>query len=337
MTRTVDLERFKNSVGFVPQFRCKFGNLRKANVDKMTLEAKQTTPDANGETSPAEKSAEKKAKSRMTLRKQLIVSPEYDAIKSYFGELRAWIYSQTVPSFFKEGFQLASLEAVEPIEKRMRRAVTQELPELVKKLVAVYPAQVEEARSVLEPVGQWNARDYPSAAELPGMFEILWNWIAFVTPAGLPPELRAAEQGKLEKQMADAADQITQALRVGMAELIQHAQERLTPGADGKQKIFRDSVIGNISDFMETFNQRNITNDVELAQLVAKAREVLQGVTPQKLRESGGLKEKVIGGFSEIKAQLDTMIVTKPARLFDLGDDEPAAPAPKPEGELLPA
>lgn len=321
-TRTVDLARFKNAVGFIPQFRCQFGNIRKANVAKVTLDSNTTAAEPQKDAN-----AEKKAKARMTLRKQLIVSPQYDAIKSYFGELRTWIYSQTVPSFFKEGFQLASLEAVEPIEKRMRRAVQQELPDLVKALVEAYPAQVEEARSVLEPVGQWNARDYPTVAELPGMFEILWNWIAFVTPEGLPPELRAAEQEKFNKQMSDAGEQITQALRVAMAEMIRHAQERLTTAPGEKPKVFRDSAIGNITDFLDTFNQRNITNDVELAHLVDKAREVLAGVTPQKLRQVDDVKKKVVEGFAQINSELEKLIVTRPSRKFDLEDEPETAPA----------
>lgn len=316
-TTTIDLARFKQAVGFVPQFTCKFGNVRKANIDKVALDT-AATPDAD-----ADQRAEKKAKKVMQLKKQLLISKEYDAIKSFYGELRTWIYANSVPSFFREGFQLASLEAVAPIEARMKKAVQQELPDLVKAFVAAYPAQVEESRLTLEPVGQWNALDYPPAAQLPQMFAIGWNWISFVAAEGLPAELRAVEQAKLEKQMTDAGEQITQALRAGFSELIAHAQTKLS-GTDpktGKAQIFRDSLIGNVMDFCETFSRRNITNDVELQQLVNKAKEVLTGVTPQKLRDQQLTRDTTAKQFEEIKNQLDGMIVSKPARAINLDDE----------------
>lgn len=315
-TTTIDLARFKKAVGFVPQFTCKFGNVRKANIDKVALDT-AATPDAD-----ADQRAEKKAKKVMQLKKQLLISKEYDAIKSFYGELRTWIYGNTVPSFFREGFQLASLEAVAPIEARMKKAIQLELPELVKAFVAAYPAQVEESRLTLEPVGQWNALDYPPAAQLPQMFAIGWNWISFVAAEGLPAELRAVEQAKLEKQMTDAGEQITQALRVAFAELISHAQTKLsTVDANGKKATFRDSLTGNITDFIETFSMRNITNDLELQQLVNKAKEVLTGVTPQKLRDQQLTRDTTAKQFAEIKATLDGMIVSKPSRAINLDDE----------------
>lgn len=336
MTKTLDLNRFKSAVGFVPQFTCEFGNVRKANIEKVTLDTngqKPATDDPVTITTTDDQKAERKAKKVMSLRKQLIISKEYEAIKRFYGELRTWIYSQSVPSFFRAGFQLASLESVAIIEKRMRQASgldpvaddVETLPKLIAAFVAAYPAQVEEAQKTLEPVGQWNARDYPTAAELPGMFSISWNWIAFTTPEGLPAELRAAEQAKMEKQMTDAADQVTQALRVGFAELIAHATDKLTgTDANGKPKVFRDSLIGNISDFLETFSRRNITNDVDLQQLINKAKEVLNpngsAITPQKLRDMALVRENTAKQFAEIKTQLDSMITVKPSRAISLED-----------------
>lgn len=335
---SIDLKRFTDAVGFIPTFSCAWGNTRKANIALVTMKTQDSI--LSGDVPQAdEKAKEAKAKDRMQLKKQLIVSKEYDAIKSFMGEIRAWVYRNTVPSFFKEGFQLVKLDGVEGIEKRMRRAVKEQLPALVEAFLAVYPQQIEEARKVLEPVGQFNANDYPPAEQMRRAFNITWNWISFTVPEGLPAELRQAEQDKLEKQFSDAGEQIKSALRVAFAELIKHAQERLTAAPGEKSKVFRDSMIGNIQEFIETFNQRNLLNDVELAQLVSRAKEILTGVNAQKVRDSADIKNKVVSGMAEITAKLGEMVIEKPARLFDLGDDEPAAPAPapKPEGELIPA
>jgi hypothetical protein len=294
----------KDAVGLIITMRCEFGNTRKASMKTVTVS------DNQGE--------DTKAKERLKLSKQLIVSKEYEAIKSFQGAVRTWVYSNTVPSFFKEGFQLVSLTGVEGIEQRLQKAQKTELPELVKAFQKAYPAQVEAARAVLGPVAQFNSADYPQADSLPGLFDVEWFWVNFQVANGLPAELAKLEQDKLEKRLTDAGDEIIMALRASFADLITHANEKLTPSGPGeKPKVFRDSLVGNITDFIGTFNQRDILGDIELMQLVNRAGDVLRGVTPQKLRDLPNIREQVRGQFTEIKAKLDTMLTERPSRKFD--------------------
>lgn len=349
-TSTVDLERFKNAVGFTATFSAKWGNTRKANIDKVKLEKSATTVAEAMTGEDATKAEEKKAKARMQLKKFLIVSPEYDAIKSFYGELSNWIRLRTVPSFWKEGFRLVGLGGVNEIQSRMEKAQREELPALVEKFLEAYPGQIEEARAVLAPVGQFNALEYPSAQEMRNAFDISWNWIAFTVPEMLPESIRKSEQDKLEKQLTDAAQEITLALRGAFAELIDHVTERLKVEPGEKPKTFKDTLIGNVLEFIDTFQTRNITNDAELAILVGKARDVLipangKPVSPQKLREYAATREETAQKFAEIKATLDGMITTTKGRKFNLESEDaptaaeaPQTPAEAPaQGELVPA
>lgn len=348
-TRTVDLSRFKNAVGLIVTFSSQWGLSRKGNMDGVTLRKDTMGEQMQDEAArialannPAEEAA---AKERLGLVKRLLVSPEYKAIQSYFADLRSnFIYARTVPSFFKEGFQLASLEAVAPIEERLKRAIglrpqisrdgnpVDELPQLVEKFLAAYPAQVEEARKRLEPFGQFRASDYPSTEFLRTAFSISWNWIAFSVPDQLPEELRNAEQEKLNRQLTDAGEQITQALRASFQELIAHATEKLTTEPGEKKKVFRDSLIGNIQEFLDTFNSRNLMNDIELARLVGEAREILsKGINAQTLRDSQTTREQVTKQFTKIKTELSAMITEQPGRKIRFDDDEPTPAAPTAE------
>lgn len=290
---TVDTSSLKGAVGFTMKLSG-WGNTRKADIAEVTT------------------SADKK---RMRLRKDLIVADEYDAIKSFYGELRQWVAIQTVPSFFREGFQLTSIAAVGELDARMKKAQV-ELREMVDKLIVVYPAKIEEAKLALN--SQFNQRDYPSESELANSYRISWNFISFSTPADLPEELRQQEQDKLAKQMQDAGEQITLALRVGFQELINHAIERLTPGEDGKPKTFRDTLVGNVQEFLDTFQKRNLTNDVELQQLVNKAQEILIGVEPDALRKDVEVRDQFLKQFNDVKAALDPLVEVKKARVFEL-------------------
>lgn len=288
-----DTNKLRGAVGFTLQARA-WGNRRKADTSKITTDSDKT---------------------RLKLSKELIQAEEYEKIKSFIGELRAWIATRTVPSFFRDGFQLASLKAVGEIEERMKKAEG-ELRALVDSLVMVYPAKIEEARVALN--SQFDEKDYPLAEQLNKLFSIDWNWISFTIPEDLPAELREAEANKLQKKFSDAGEQITEALRIGFQELIAHAMERLTPNDDGKQKVFRESLVGNIQEFIDTFYQRNLMNDTELEQLLSKAQEILIGVSPDDLRKKADVREETMKQFGEIKKSLDTMIETRKSRRFDL-------------------
>jgi hypothetical protein len=303
-TKTVSLDRFKGAVGFTLLLR-RWGNARQGSLANIT-----TTEDV---------AQDKKTKERIKLTKKLIQSKEYEAICTFQGGLRQWIYSRTTPSFFREGFQLVKLEGVDGIEKRLE-AARDELSELVATLCLVFPGQVEEAKEALGDL--FSERDYPATEDLERLFSIDWNWIAFTVPEGLPEELRQKEQDKLERQFSDAGEQITQALRSGFLELIQHASKRLESGPGEKPKIIRDTMIGNIKEFIETFSQRNLMNDADLQLLVNRANDILNGVTTQKLRDSNDLREKLKAEFDDVNAKLSTVIVEKKGRSFDLSVEE---------------
>lgn len=293
---TFDTDKLRGAVGFTLTARA-WGNRRKADMSQVTTDAD---------------------KGRMKLSKELINAEEYEAIKSFFGELRAWVYSRTVPSFFKEGFQLTSPSAVEEIEARMKKAQG-ELAALVDKLMLVYPVKIDEARAALN--SQFRQADYPTVDELRRMFSIGWNWISFSVPNNIPPELMEAEKSKMEQQFKDAGEQITEALRVGFQELIKHAAERLTPSEDGKSKIFKATLISNVQEFIDTFSSRNLLGDNELQALVDKAQEILIGVSPEDLRKKEDVRESTRKEFAAISEQLGGMIETRRSRVFNLDGD----------------
>ena len=97
-------------------------------------------------------------------------------------------------------------------------------------------------------------------------------------------------------------------------------QVALTVGEGEKPKVFRDSLIGNIQDFIGTFNSRNLMNDAELAALVEKAKGVLVGAEPEKLRKNQDTRAAIAAKFAEIKANLDGMITTRKGRNFDFSE-----------------
>lgn len=296
---TVDLEYLKNTCGFTTTVK-QWSARRKADLSQVTTDAD---------------------KDSLSMTKELIKCPELKAIRTHFSELSTWIKSRTVPSCFKRGFYLASKDARDAIEERLKRANEVELPPLISALQVAYPSQIAAAREKLQ--GQFDATDYPPEEVLPELFGMEWFWIDFVPAKALSPEARAAEEAKLNARLLDAGDQITQALREAFAKLIAHATEKLTVAPGEKPKVFRDSMIGNIQEFLETFASRNITNDTQLAELVEKSKNILQGASadPEKLRKMPTVRDETARQFAEIQTALDGMIETRKTR-FISADDE---------------
>lgn len=286
------------SVLLVVEFH-KLGNTRKVNPNEITVDAD---------------------KSMLHVNKSLLDSPEYDAIKKHDGQTRAWLMTRALPSLFKEGvYRVPNLLVADVDSYLSRRKIQRD--QLISEFGKTYDERVNEALKRLN--GLANVNDYLDADDAASRFGLRWSYLTFATPDSLK-NLKAGlferEKAKIEKMVAEATDEIKLVLREQMRALVQRMVTQLTPAADGKRKKIYDSLTGNVEDFLDTFSARNLADDSELQELVAKARDVMRGIDPEILRNEDDTREIVKDGFEQINAQLDQMIVDKPARRFDFGE-----------------
>lgn len=305
---TVDIALFQNSVAFSLTVK-RWGNRRRARIDDVVISSK------GGGQAPD--------KTLLKLSKVLIEADEYDAIVSHQGETRKRIDCLSVPSFFKRGIVLIGTSAIEQVEGYLRQRKQQQ-DELVMRLAEVYPQKIVEAEQRLGPT-LFSHSEYPMVTELVQLFDIKWNWIEFGVPDSLPQELFEAEKAKAEAVWKDATDQITLCLRVGFKEIVDHMVERLTVNPGEEKKIFKNTLVGNMIDFLDTFKSRNIVNDQQLSDLVEQARSIMSGVTPDSLRKDDELRTVFAERFSQMKLSIDQMIEEMPTRSFDFGGEEETA------------
>jgi hypothetical protein len=251
--------------------------------------------------------------------KKLIDSKEYDAIAKLDGEIRQWLYSQTLrTSWLKDGMYLAPIVSVEAIDEQLQ-AYQRRREELVNAFMATYAAAREDAALRLR--GVFADADYPNTADARRTFYFDWEFVRISTPndaENVNPELLKRESAKLNAKLNTAAEEITFALRESLKQLVSNLAERLTGEREnGKPKIFRDSAITNITDFLDAFSARNLCNDVELEKIAAQARDILKGVTPEDLRKQEPLREVVARQMAQISATLETMTQDAPTRAFN--------------------
>src|SRR5207244_1462130 len=82
----------------------------------------------------------------------------------------------------------------------------------------------------------------------------------------------------------------------------------------GEPKVFRDSAVTNLTEFFQRFQKLNVRSNVELDALVEQAQELVNGVTPQALRDNSGLRGQVATAMSQLQTELDDLMVVLPRR-----------------------
>lgn len=247
--------------------------------------------------------------------KRLWDSPEFAAVGKLDALTKAWLRQHATPSFLRGGVYLIPLQLVEQCsafleEQRGKRAAAVEI------FLAVYPSTVPEAaRASLRAL--YDEGDYPTVPMLRQAFGMAWEYVSFQTPTTLKSisaQFFAQEKAKAEARWSEVSASVEQLLLGQLQDLLAKVTERLTPGADGKPKTFRDSLLTGLGEFLTLADVRNVTGNAALAELTGKLRAALSGVDAKSLRKVEGMKEALVAQFQAVGDQLDELVIAQPKR-----------------------
>jgi len=188
-----------------------------------------------------------------------------------------------------------------------------ELVEGEAELNAVYHQIKADARQRLGRL--FNPDDYP--AEVRGLFDVEWDFPSVEPPSYLlriNPEIYQQEQERLARRFEEAVQLAEQAFIAEFAKLVSHLAERLGSGEDGARRIFRDSAVANLSEFFQRFQSLNIRSNQDLDHLVEQAQQLVQGLTPQDLRDDNALRQQIATEMTQMQTTLEGMLVERPRR-----------------------
>lgn len=256
------------------------------------------------------------SKDMVSFTKKLLSSPEFDAIRTHDSETKSWIRARSLPSMFKSSIYRVPAELVTLMDDflTIRHA---ERAELVAEFGETYNQRVEDSVEALEKAGC--ITDYKGKAEAMGDFILQWYFIAVSVPLALKKanaELFRAEEAKLKTHTADAAQAMTDLLRQEMLKLVEHMAERMTDDESGKRKVFKESSIEKTIEALELLESRNLTGDKDLKALAQRARNLMEGVDAEVLRDDNALRAMLAKGFGEIKGAMSSMMVEQGSRRF---------------------
>ena len=118
----------------------------------------------------------------------------------------------------------------------------------------------------------------------------------------------------MQSRFDEAVQMAETAFTEELAKLVEHLSERLNGHSDGKPKVFRDTAITNLTEFLDRFRRLNVRSNEQLDALVVRAGQVVAGIEPQKLRDSSSMRHRVSTQMTSVQASLDQLLVERPRR-----------------------
>jgi hypothetical protein len=128
------------------------------------------------------------------------------------------------------------------------------------------------------------------------------------------PEIYQQEQERVSRRFEEAVQLAEQAFITEFSKLGTHLAERLGNGESGERRIFRDTAVTNLTEFFQRFRDLNVRSNQDLDQLVEQAQQMVQGVTPQDLRDNNALRAQIATEMTLVQTNLETLIVDRPRR-----------------------
>jgi hypothetical protein len=235
----------------------------------------------------------------------------YQAVTAVRGRAVTYWKSMSLP-FPEPGIRLIRHEDLAKFDEQLQ-IFRADLGVAVHVLQNQYAELKESARQRLGSL--FNPRDYPES--LLDEFAISWDFPSVQAPEylrRLNPELYQKECERMQQRFQEAVSLAEHAFLDELARLVDHLTERIAGNVDGKPKIFRDSVIENLTEFFERFQRLNIRSNTELDELVQQTQRIVQGVAPQQLRDNQSLRQSIATQMSTVQATLDGLLVDRPRR-----------------------
>ncbi len=237
--------------------------------------------------------------------------PAFRAVSSVRSRAAAYFRGVSLP-FPEPGIRLIRQSDLDAIHDRMQE-FREQLDEAVRTLAARFTSLKAAARNRLGDL--YCEADYPAA--LTGLFAIGWDFPGVEPPdylRELNPALYEQECRRVQARFDEAVRMAEAAFTEELSKLVEHLAERLSGEADGTPKVFRDSAVSNLTEFFERFRQLNVGSNDQLEELVERARQVIGGVAPQQLRDSGSLRQQVSTQLAGVQSSLDGLLVDRPRR-----------------------
>lgn len=225
---------------------------------------------------------------------------ELEAIASAAGALRKFYYENTLP-WAADGSRIISSQNYFPFTQEFRKRKA-EFDSHVAAFLAEYPKLQAEARLKLRDL--FYETEYPDPSRLAERFRCEMTIFPVPDVGDFRVELSDAEKTVFLESMARVEREALQECYGRLFEVIAKAAERLKqPDA-----IFRDSLIGNITELVELLPRLNPIHDPKLEALRAEVSAVVSKVSAESVRASETTREETARKLTDIADRMGAMM-----------------------------
>jgi len=185
--------------------------------------------------------------------------------------------------------------------KEMRKAIAA-YEKAVAAFLREYPVIVSQAKERLGDL--LNGKSLPRARELKNKFRITQDILPMPAVSDFRCELNSDEADEIRKKVAVSIESMTERAVANIWEQFTQLIEKIEKTMKDPKRIFRDTLISNLTDFCELIPKMNLTNDNKLETLRKEAIAKLAGLKPIDLRESKADRKKAHKSAKEIMEKI---------------------------------
>lgn len=214
---------------------------------------------------------------------QLVPKSELKQIQKTANNVRAIWARYTLP-WLEEGIRILPAKSYDKFTAEMKLAV-KEFEVTVKDFIARYPDIIKNSKPILGELLKNNP--LPTVEELQSKFTIRQD----ILPLPKPEDFKIFNMDneplqEIRRNIANAVMNATQDAVKKLYEELFGLVSKIKETTGVKDKIFRDSLIGNLKDFCERLPDLNIINDENLNTLCKECIKEFTKIDPKDLREN---------------------------------------------------
>ncbi|CAB1062152.1 hypothetical protein D1BOALGB6SA_6928 [Olavius sp. associated proteobacterium Delta 1] len=247
----------------------------------------------------------------LSANKKLVNPDALRPIKKVVSKARTYLAGVSLP-FPLTGMVFMPKEMISKVDQKLT-SFKSEFNGSVEEFMGNYDRLRETAMVCLGDL--FNEMDYP--VSVLSKFSFVWRFVILDVPNGntaiLAPEVYEREKEKFVQTMEQAREMAVESLREEFAGLVERITERFTDGPDGKPKVFKNSTVTNFYEYFETFKERNIFKDEQLAELVSRAQALLGSHSAAEIRSNDGLKDRIRSDMEAVETAM-AEILARPRR-----------------------
>lgn len=149
----------------------------------------------------------------------------------------------------------------------------------------------------------FNRADYPAADRVRSHFSFRYNIFPVPDASHFDARLREVYAGQLtsevNRRVADACSE--------MWERLLDPVQKLAARLADPEAIFRDSLVGNISDIVDVMPALNLTGDARINEASERIKRELANLDPVKLRKDGAVRARAVAAANSILGAFGAM------------------------------